>query len=40
MINNLMLAIEMAGLNKLLYNIFFVAGGVVLMIFCFAKGRI
>ena len=39
MINNLMYAIEAAGLNKLLYNIFFVAGGVALMFLCFASAK-
>lgn len=34
-----MYSIEAAGINKLLYNIFFVAGGVVLMIFCFANAK-
>ena len=31
--------IEAHGLNDLLYNIFFVAGGVALMIFCFANAK-
>ncbi len=39
MINNLMFAVEANGLNTLLYNIFFVAGGVALMIFCFANAK-
>ena len=37
--NNLLFWIEAHHLNSLLYNIFFVAGGVVLMIFCFANAK-
>ncbi len=37
--NNLLFWIEVNNLNSLLYNIFFVAGGVALMIFCFANAK-
>ena len=37
--NDLLFWVEANGLNKLLYDIFFVAGGVALMIFCFANAK-
>lgn len=37
--NQLLYWVEANGLNKLIYNIFFVAGGVALMIFCFANAK-
>lgn len=39
MINDLMRLITEKGLNQLIYNIFFVAGGVGLMAFCFANAK-
>lgn len=39
MINELMHTIAEHGLNKPLYDFFFVAGGVALMIFCFANAK-
>jgi len=37
--NQLLYWVEANGLNSLLYDVFFVAGGVVLMIFCFANAK-
>ncbi len=39
MINQLLLWIEAHGLNKFLYDFFFVGGGVVLMAFCFLNAK-
>ena len=39
MINQLLFQIEAAGLNDLLYDVFWVGGSVALMAFCFANAR-
>lgn len=39
MINQLMYAIEAHGINSLLYNIFFVGGGVAVFLFCLLQSR-
>ena len=37
--NQLLYWVEAHGLNKLIYDVFFAAGGVVLMVFCFANAK-